>query len=97
MSCISELAEKFGMSVKELEVRSGYSRQDLYRILETDHIVYPGEFRELMDRLIVQSLKLREYDERVACERDCKRREYLNDLAFKHGVSIEPVEDPCTF
>lgn len=97
MSILSELAESFCMNEKELCLRAGYTRMDMERILEADTVRYPGEFMEMMNRLTVMSIKMRDNEMRLAAENHLCRLGCLEEMAEEHGMDIRPSEDPHVF
>ncbi len=97
MSALHELAEGFGMSEREICIRSGYSLLDVKRILEADTTIYPDEFQKLMRDLKVISLKKRDYDMKSASLTHERRLKILDEIAEKRGMDIRPCEDPHIF
>ncbi len=97
MSVLHELAQCFEMSEREVCARVGYSPFDVKRILQTNTTLYPAEFTELMNKLIVLSLKKQDLDIQTVKEKHLCRLGCLEEIAEEHGVFIGPCEDPHIF
>ena len=65
MGKLTDIANVFELSVKEICAETGRSLPDLQRILESDSIIYPGELKELLTELLMMS-----YD---ICESEIER------------------------
>ena len=55
MGKLTDIANVFELSVKEICAETGRSLPDLQRILESDSIIYPGELKELLTELLMMS------------------------------------------
>lgn len=97
MNELSELSKCFQMEERELCYRAGYSPFDVKRILQTNTTLYPAEFTELMNKLIVLSLKKQDLDIQTVKEKHLCRLGCLKEIAEEHGVFIGPCEDPHIF
>ncbi|MCB7064149.1 hypothetical protein LI031_09880 [Enterocloster citroniae] len=67
------------------------------RILEADPIIYPGEFKSLMDHLLVISRIIKARDIETATENSIKREKYLMTMAQERGMFLGQNEDPFEF
>lgn len=97
MSKLSTVAEKFGMTEEEICIRTNCCRRDMQRILEPDTVMYPGEIRDLVFKLSVLSMKVKDRDIQIALQRNAERQEYLDNLGLEHGIDLDPFEDPFIF
>lgn len=97
MSKLTDIADEFGLSVEEICAETGRSRSDLQRILGSDSIIYPGEFKELMTELLMISYDICEAEIEKAKADNHRRKKYLETMAKRQGIHLGYNEDPFEF
>ena len=97
MGKLTDIANVFELSVKEICAETGRSLPDLQRILESDSIIYPGEFKELLAELLMMSYDICEAEIERAKADNRRRKKYLETMAKRQGIHLGYNEDPFEF
>ena len=97
MGKLTDIADEFELSVKEICAETGRSRPDLQRILEPDSIIYPGELKELLTELLMMSYDICEAEIERAKADNRRRKKYLETMAKRQGIHLGYNEDPVEF